>query len=145
LEFQKTNIKVAIEIIVGIIAITIFLSFIGIFIGLIFNGTSLNEMLNSFFDFLKANGTTFLYIGIIVALIGFVAVLIVLAADRKKGRIYKIVEVINAICIIFLIFVGLWCLVEGMHKLYTENFNWFILVICAAAFSLYYWIRGKFF
>jgi hypothetical protein len=141
----KSNIKVAVEMIVGIIAITIFLSFIGIFIGLILNGTSWKEMLNSFFDFLRVNGVMFLVIGIIGALIGLVAVLIMLAANRKKGRIYQTVEVINAICIIFLIFVGLWSLVEGMHILYTENFNLFILVICAASFSLYYWIRGKFF
>jgi hypothetical protein len=69
--------------------------------------------------------------------------LVELAVKNKKGKTYKIAEAVNAICIVFIGFVGLYIVISGMFQLYRKGWQTLLVLIIAMAYVFYYWSKRR--
>jgi hypothetical protein len=69
--------------------------------------------------------------------------LVQLALKNKEGYIFKVLDFIYGAFLLFLACMSLYIIAQGLSYLYKENVTLFIIVVCTAIFSIYYWYKKK--
>ena len=84
-----------------------------------------------------------LCIDTVLGIFCFVIYLVTTASEKRKGFVYNFVEIVNAISILVVIVATVYIAILGISEFYGQSLCLFIIVLCSAAFAVYYWYQKK--
>ena len=77
------------------------------------------------------------------SIMGLFMVPIERATEDGKGKSFKVVEVMDVLCKIFLSFIGLYVVAAGVNQLWRQSWEISLMSAGALAFVIYYWMMRK--
>ncbi len=110
----------------------------------LYKGKGFKESIDSALEALKVIGGMQVLAGVAIITFSAFASLIKYALKNKQGKIYQVIQTVHIISLIILMFSGIGFIIIGLGDLFRENLGIFLVVLCAAAFSFYYWYEKKF-